>query len=238
MHLNDNYAVVEGFDGLSETINMNKLSVEQDDEKRSGMKTHEEILAIIQEIKAFEEKFKDYSLLEVEQMQSEATEEELLDVEPLPVELEWVEVDEELLKPDLKTKLKILFKLKSREELEPLEWTEANLVEGEIIYPTVFKVRFNKEGKLEYLDIKKAKSKPDIKEDLKKLNLLKKIKRKGKKEESEAAEGGGGKLSKLKGGFGKIGKIKKVIPSRGKKKKEPKKEEPEKEETEEAEAKE
>ena len=117
---------------------------------------------------------------------------------------------------------------KYKEELELDEDTES--LKEKPVPPAVFRIRFDEEGKLDNLDLKKPKPKPDLKASVKKINKLsnlKKIKKKGKSEKSAEAETEkGGKFSKLKGGIGKVSKIKNiskikgVIPGRGKKKEE------------------
>ena len=83
--------------------------------------------------------------------------------------------------------------------------------------PTVFRLRFTDEGKLENIDIKKPKPK-----DENKPSLLKKIKIKKKtdKKESKSSEGKS-KLSGLKGSLNKISKLKRIIPSGNKTDNEP-----------------
>ena len=203
-----NYIVVKGLDGLDEIENMNEMSVEQGDTIRSETKTHEEILVIIKEIKGLEEKFmsgdffKDYQ------------------IEFLEVEDEFIEIEH----PPIEQREHIIF-----EEVTVEDEVETEL-EEKIIYPAVFRIRFNEEGKLENLDLKKAKPKPHLKSDLKKLKVLKKIKIIGRKGESRIEKV---RLSKIKDTIGKISKIRNVIPGIGKKEEEPVKEETEEGETEE-----
>jgi hypothetical protein len=81
--------------------------------------------------------------------------------------------------------------------------------------PTVFRLRFTEDGKLENIDLKKPNPKKEIKPNLKKL-IPKKITRKKEQKDNDNKS----KISKLKGGLTKISKLKKVIPSRGTKEKE------------------
>ncbi len=81
--------------------------------------------------------------------------------------------------------------------------------------PTVFRLRFTEDGKLENIDLKKPKPKKEIKPNLKKI-ITKRITRKKDPKDSDSKS----KISTLKGGLKKISKLKKVIPSRGIKEKE------------------
>ena len=75
--------------------------------------------------------------------------------------------------------------------------------------PTVFRLRFTEDGKLENIDLKKPKPKKEIIPTLKKTKNKKKVEKKESKANDEES-----KISKLKNGLNKIGKLKKVIPSR------------------------
>lgn len=98
------------------------------------------------------------------------------------------------------------------------------------IEPATFRIRFNKEGKLENIDFIKPKKKSETESKLKKIIKVDKIvsiiKRKGKKgdggEKPKSEEGKGGKLSKILGPISKITSIKDKLPIPGKGKKEKK----------------
>jgi hypothetical protein len=239
--------VLEGEDGLSETEFMDEAIEQQKENYKKDVKSHEEILEIINEIKIFEEEFIESSIIQTNQ------------IEFIPVdEDELIEIDQPKIAPEKKkVVIKNILKLKKDEFVTPSEqidpaWEteevnfktriqslfsfihkdstdKQNGADEKIIYPAVFRIRFNSEGNLENIDFKKASPKADIKEDLQKINVIKKIKikrKKGEKQESDESEGKGGKLSKLKA-IGKISKIKNVIPKRGGKKEEKKEEEEE-----------
>ena len=83
--------------------------------------------------------------------------------------------------------------------------------------PTVFRLRFTEDGKLENIDIKKPKSKKTTK-----FSIFNKINIKKKKDQTESkSKEDESKISRLIGGLYKISKLKRVIPSRNKREKEP-----------------
>ena len=214
---------------------MYELDFEQE-ENYSVTKSHEEILRLIEEIKAFEEEFPEYYIVE-------KTEEELIDVEKDgehfsefghgimefievdPDVVEFVEVgaefdsvpfEQETEKPGLKdsiTKSKF-FKIKVRGSTDV---KKARLERK----AATFKLRFDEKGKLVNIDLKKPKP-SEPKSESKKRFKLPIPKRKGKEKEGETKTTE--KKSKgLKGKLGKISKLKVAIP--GKRKKETKREE-------------
>lgn len=216
---------------------MYELDFEQE-ENYSITKSHEEILRLVEEIKAFEERFPEYYIVERTE-----TEEELIDVEKdgehfsefgqgtmefievdpdvvefaeVGAEFESVPFEQETGKSGLKdsiTKSKF-FKIKARGSTEV---KKARLERK----AATFKLRFDEKGKLVNIDLKKPKlSEP--KAESKKRFKLPIPKRKGKEKEGETKTTE--KKSKgLKGKLGKISKLKVAIP--GKRKKETKREE-------------
>ncbi len=140
------------------------------------IKTHEEILKIIEEIKEFENKFQEYDLSETQ------SEEELIEVDDQLVE--FVEVIP--IKKEEPRKRVISKRQKVKENIQ------------KEIKPTIFHLRLNKDGKLENIDIKKppAKKKSGFK-------LRRKKKEKGETKEKNDKKT---KLSKFKGGFNKLKK--------------------------------
>ena len=133
-----------------------------DQETSSVTKTHEEILAMFEEIRQLEARFPAYEIEEQE------VEEELIEVahEEEPVVIE---------EPEIKK--------------EPTS-------------PTVFRLRYNEEGNLENIDLRKPKPPKEIHINLSKLrNKEKKSEVKEKKPKS----------SRLRGG---LSKLKRVIPSK------------------------
>jgi len=85
----------------------------------------------------------------------------------------------------------------------------------EPVTPTIFRLRFTEDGKLENIDMKKPKPKKETKLRLKKIIT----KNKADKKESKSNEGES-KISRLKGRLNKISKLKRVIPSQSKTEKE------------------
>ncbi|MCK4995763.1 MAG: hypothetical protein KAR55_02645 [Thermoplasmatales archaeon] len=216
---------------------MYELDFEQED-NYSVTKSHEEILRLIEEIKAFEENYPEYYVVERTE-----TEEELIDIEKdgehfselgqgtmefievdpdvvefveVGTEFESVPFEQETEKPGLKdsiTKSKF-FKIKVRGSTDV---KKARLERK----AATFKLRFDEKGKLVNIDLKKPKQ-SEPKSESKKRFKLPIPKRKGKEKEGETKTTE--KKSKgLKGKLGKISKLKVAIPS--KRKKETKREE-------------
>ncbi len=163
--------------------------------KTSITKTHEEILEIIEEIKEFEKKYGEFET-EDSIIGNELSELEYVTFEEIEPDLViFKEIEEK--KTDIinnKRKFKINFgKKRIKEEPDKIE---------KPISPTTFRLRINKEGILENIDIKKPKPRKKIK-----ISLGKKD-----KEESENTEGKS-KIAKLING---LSKIKRIIPKRGK----------------------
>jgi len=191
---------------------MSKLGLDHGDDK-TPIKTHEEILTIIEEIKKFERQFGEYDI-------TEPVEDELIEFEPAIEEYpEWepVEPEEEIQKPRLTTKNDK--KRKSHAVLEGTTKQPENVVVN-LSQSNVFKLRFDKNGNLVNLDFRKPKAKP--KSASKTPGHLKKSGHKAKEQTEEKTKEGeeASKFSKLKTGIGKLGKIKGVLPSRGKKEEE------------------
>ena len=197
--------------------NMGESNSEQESTSSITL-THEEILEFIEEIKEFEKKFQEHGLKEsegeVEFIEIEKDIVEFAEVEQDSSEqIEFIPVVGETKKPELKKSLKNSQISKPRYEVQKEK------IEEKAIDHATFKIRFNEEGELVNIDLKKHKPKPESKKsfDLKKLKKLR-IKRKGKTEktgaETETIEKKS-KISKLKGGLSQIGKLKRVIPYRG-----------------------
>jgi len=143
------------------------------DDTSTSIKSHQEILAKLEEIKQFEQLFSAFVIEELK------INDDLIEVEPKP-------------------EVFIPFK----EPREPAT-------------PTVFRLRFTEDGKLENIDLKKPKPKKEIKPILKKIKNKKKVEKKESKEINAES-----KLSKLKSGLDIIKKLKRVIPSRNTKEEE------------------
>ena len=202
-------------------------------------RSHEGILRLIEEIKDFEERFPEYyigenhqiedELIDVQKESSEITEfietgdntVEFIEVDSSIVE--FVDLDSEPLdfektidKPGLdeKSQKKGLFGIKIRSKSE----AEIARLEKKV---ATFKLRFDQDGQLVNLDLKKSKPSKNKSDSNKKSKFkLPLPKRKGKSNEKEPEakeEKNKSKKSKLKGGLGKLGGLKRAIPSRGKK---------------------
>lgn len=182
--------------------------MEQELQQRSKTtaKTHEEIMKIMGELKAYEEKYKEYELPAI--AVPEKIEEVLVEFEPVGPEF----LDAESLEANSKDKFPRRKNKKDVQELEkPVEpETKPKQSKTKPTQDTIFKLRFGETGNLEMLGAKKhpvKQTKPENK-GVKKLSLRRK-----NKTESEPKEEKSG-LSKLKGG---AGKIKNIIPHRKKK---------------------
>ncbi len=180
-------------------------------------KTHEEILKMLEEIKDFEKKYQGYDLEKIEET------EEFFEVENDLVEFFEVEEDtlkqfepvslkQDLIKPILKNKIRKrrIFKVRIRRKPK----IKKAKIETKTINPATFKIRFNENGELVNIDLKKPKLKPNSKKHLRirktKIKTEEKIENEDKKS----------KILKLKAGLSKIGYLKKVIPHKKKKEEE------------------
>jgi len=187
-----------------------------DQETLSPVKSHEEILQLIQEIKEIE---KEFDRIEVE----EPLMEEWKTVTPdtIAEEAKPIPIKSEI--EDGKKKKHALFRIKRRSR------SEVKRIKREKRYAT-FKLRFDEQGNLVNLDFRKPKPKK-AKGKFKLPINLKKLRRKDKGEtestEEAPAEEKKGIGGKLKGALGILGKLKNAIPGRGKKTEEAPKEEAE-----------
>lgn len=192
---------------------MKESNLEQDG-SASAVRSHEEIIELINEIKDFETRFPDIEFEEVE------IAEEFIEVEPEPFEeFTPIPIKSEIKEKDRKVKRKKhkLFRIKSRTRAEAEQWRMKRKA-------ATFKIRFDEKGELVNLDIKKPKPKKQKSEGKKRFGLKKIRRKKGEKTEEttetkEVEEGV--KKPKIKGKLGKLGKLKRAIPSRSKKKEEP-----------------
>lgn len=217
-----------------------------DENTENDFMNHNQILNLINEIKGYEQKYPEFYLggpvkeeglieinhdsagfvdiesgsaefIDVSRSQVEFVETkpdlvEFIDLEKGPVgevgPVEFQDVTDSS-KPVEGTAKRGLFKIKARSSLD----VRQAMLERKV---ATFRLRFDKNGKLVNLDIKKSKrpkSKKGSKEGLK--SKIPKIRGKEKTADSEPAE----KKSKkelLKGGLSKISKLKNVIPTRGK----------------------
>jgi len=185
----------------------------------SSIKTHAEILEMLENIKEYEKKIQDLNI------ESIGIDDELIDVQDQlkfidleSEEIDFIEIDNDKLKQfgldknsfiknGKKHKKRIRFRLFNHKKEKFKDKTSI-----EIKNPTIFKLRLNKEGKLINLDLKESVKKEKKHSLFKKLNF-KKGKKIEEKETSEKISRG----SKIKGAFGKIGKLKKAIPNKRKK---------------------
>lgn len=182
--------------------------MEQELQQRSKTtaKTHEEIMKIMEELKAYEEKYKEYELPAM--AVSEKIEEVLVEFEPVGPEF----LDAEALEIGLKDKFAHRKNKKNVQESEKPVEPEPKKFKAKPTQDTVFKLRFDETGNLEMLGVKKhpvKQTKPETK-GAKKLSFRRKNKTESEPKEEKS------RLSKLKGG---AGKIKNIIPHRKKKEK-------------------
>jgi hypothetical protein len=163
-------------------------------------KTHKEILKMIEELKEFEKRFGDFEI-EESQIETEFKEIEYVTFEEIEPDLiTFEEIDEN--KPELNKKIKKFnLKILNKRKKDIFEKNEKPL------NPATFRLRINKEGILENIDIKKAKPR-----SLPKIRI--RIRKKDKKE-TETSE----KKSKFSKITRSLSKIKRVIPKRGKEEK-------------------
>ena len=191
---------------------MRETDFQQDD--LGLVKSHEEILQLIDEIKEIENNFDEIGVGEplLQEWETVAPEE----AKPIPIKSEIEESKE---------KKRSRFRLKKRSRLE------VKRREREKHYAT-FKFRFDDDGNLANLDFRKPKPKPEKTKGKFKIPIINKFIRKGKKEAEiteEAPSEKKGIAGKIKGALGGIGKIKNAIPGRKKKTEEAPKEETEEE---------
>jgi hypothetical protein len=175
---------------------------------RTTVKTHEEIMKIMGELKAYEEKYKEYELSEI--IVPEKIEEVLVEFEPVGPEF----LDAESSDTSLKDKFTRRRHKKTMQELEKPVEPEAKPKQSKAkpTQDTIFKLRFDETGSLEMLGVKKhpvKQTKPETK-GIRKLSFRRKNKTESEPKEEKS------RLSKLKGG---AGKIKNIIPGRKKKEK-------------------
>jgi hypothetical protein len=156
-------------------------------------KTHEEIIEMLEEIKVFEKKYgilsPEESIIEKQQIDFEYVKFE----EIKPDLVVFKEIDEKHSIFDKIKRFKIDFKIfRKNESIEKIHPPKN---------PTTFRLRINKEGILENIDVKKPKPRKKIK-----FNFRKKDKKKSESSEEKS------KFSKLING---LSKIKRIIPRKG-----------------------
>ena len=180
------------------------------------VKTHEEIIEMIDELKELEERYGEFEIIDIE------VTEELIEVEHSELaDSEKLVSESETKKQSLSKKLKKyqVFRIKVRRRSD-------TIVDKKPVKTATFKIRFDESGNLVNTDFRKVKPKKPSKFKTKIVGKLPKLKygglkRKGKKGAAKSETGSDevkdkeSKGSKLKG---KIGKLKKVIPNKGKKK--------------------
>ena len=170
---------------------MGKLNLEQN-KNASNTNTLDEIDDLFEEIKKFEKQFENFVINKIE------LDKELIDAETETLE-EFLPVEDtdEINKPISENEVK---------NLEPKTEIKDEFIRKPI-NPVTFRFRFNNEGKLENLDIKKRK----LQIKSKKPFILKRIKiRKKEKNESEEIEEIS-RFSKLKS---VLAKLKRIIPNK------------------------
>jgi hypothetical protein len=186
------------------------------------VKTHEEILDMIEEIKEFERKFEKQDFGETTTIQEwtefqpkqefqESSRERWIEVNPeITEEKKHIPIKAETEFEKDKKKKNLLFRIKRRSS------SEVRKLKREKKYAT-FKLRFDQKGDLVNVDLNKPKPKKEkTKSKFKNPFKLKRKRKEETKEESPKNEGKG-IGSKLKGVFGNLGKLKNAIPGRGNK---------------------
>ena len=163
------------------------------DDGDKSIKTHSEIIDMIDELRTIEGSSEDFIINKSE-----------LKEDIYEVKFKISDKEDE----NLENKKKFLFNFKKYFSITKSQ-------EKEILNPTTFNIGFNKEGKFVNLDFKEEKNRDKQKFQFKNLIKLKK----GKKIKNIKSED---KKGKFKGKISKIGKLKKVIPSKKKNKDKPK----------------
>ena len=192
-----------------------------DENVSSPVKTHEEILELIDEIKELENRFP-----EIKTDQRWITvEPEVIVPEQKPTEIK-TEI-EEYSKKEKKKLIKFRIKRRSHSEVQKIRRESK---------ATTIKLRIDEEGNLVNTDIRKQKKGKEGKSKFNIKKLLRREKEKtveGQEGETTETEDKKGGISKIKNVFGGIGKLKNVRPGRKSKSEEPEKTSEETEETEE-----
>ena len=186
------------------------------DNLNESIKTHDEILSLIKDIKGFEEKYPEYEITEI------ITSDEYIDVEN-QIEETKIPISKEIKKQKgLKSNLKKFKIFRVKFSYKPKQKKKSNIKES-----ASFTLRVNEHGRLVNLDFNKPEQKKETKNKIAlKFMQLVKFKRKGKdkgikEENTEAKESKDkSKKSKLKDKLGKLSKLKKAIPSKKEKSKE------------------
>jgi hypothetical protein len=208
----------------------------------SNIKKHEEIMQELTEIKLFEENFKEYSINEPEQKEeriSRAVEESEAQEPPEKIKKKSFvkkifgigrenhpattpdyiepEVDREkldlVLIPDTSPISPHGDQIESEEPLLLFQELENQSLKKPIRY-TTFRIRFDNDGNLVNVDLRKPKENPWFR----KLFLWSKLKKPAASEQSGESEADEKSIfSKIKTGIAKMGRIKHIIPFVGKK---------------------
>ncbi len=165
------------------------------------VKTHEEILTLIEEIKAYEQWVQTGVLPEP----SQPTTDDMIELPGMEEEFpEWDCVESEMEgqePPSL---------LDAKDGASPALKRQRSTSS---VKSSVFHLRFDEGGNLINVDLRTPKESTAL--DTAKNKLLQKLHRKKEKTEGESEETLS-KTSKIKAGLGKVGKLKKLIPKRNK----------------------
>jgi hypothetical protein len=199
-----------------ERINMGQLNLGKENEI-TITKTHAEILEMIEEIKHYENKYKenDFELTNFDEdvVDFDSDIQGINEVEKNIVH--FVEIDKNKLEQYGLVRSSHHKKKKTKKRIRCRFFKKKNskIKEIKTINPTIFKLRINNEGNLINTELKEAIPPAKSKKSsiLKKINI--KILKKSKKEKSKNKS----KKLKFKGSLGKLSKLKKAIPNIGKK---------------------
>jgi hypothetical protein len=225
----------------------------QQDRTDSSIKTHEDIREILNELKSFEDKYKEYTIiepeyekeiLEVDISKSDfieleiATQEETNNLTQVLKDTEIKKIDKKglinnITKNGLYSKFQEKFLKKIKEKLPDYITDIVSHEEGfenkrPLTSTNVFKMRFDDNGKLNIVDMRKPKPKPDIKFDIKKyIKFINKKEKEDKTKETPKDEDKS-KVSAIKDkivglvDLKSLSKIKDIIPFISKKEEEKK----------------
>jgi len=231
---------------------MDQKELQQDNKTNTTSKTHEDIIGIIHELKSFEDKYKEYTIiepeyekeiLEIDIDKSDLSEPEIIEKEPKndliqilklkkgKEDIEKKGLINNAINKGLYSKLRDIFFTKIKKKLPFFQQdisVEGNEIgkKQPISSTNVFKMRFDDNGKLNVIDMRKPKPKPNINVDMKKYVKFIKKKENEEKSESPSKDEDKSKISAIKDKIvGKIdiksiSKIKDIIPFISKKEKE------------------
>lgn len=192
------------------------------DNSFSDIKTHEEILDLLDKVRQFEERVPEYKISDIDSFIDECEEPSLGHVEKSPSSITKDRGQPSIIR--FLPRIRIRRKLNFRKLNQKLPLSDKSFIKKEAkggiaprsVKPTVFNFELGNDGNLVNLNARKTKSHDRLSLITKKLGFLdsffKKLK-KGKKGEKESSP----LFSSIKEKIGKIGNLKSVIPFKKKK---------------------